>query len=666
MVVVIVMAIIFTTGTTVLALTSSNYKMRINESKRLQNLYEADSGLDVVKNIIITTSQEAIKYADKEVKKEFMNSSDKNKEDINSLFKAKFYEFLSLNDKDSMELLQYLILNKKIITSVSDNGTIDITNLKNVSENKNYTIEIPEGGYKVKENNGKVEGITIAVKSTFETVNEELKNKRTVSTEFEITAPEYESVVSVVDIYPVFDGKAITADGDMTVNVSNNSSELEISGDIWINGQDSSLSYDNPSFTFDKYNTGIKLNNTKFNIDGNIYTSNTFSTNNNVESEIQGDIYAQNIYIGKSLYSTVSSNNKISFKQDVIVNNDLAMNTTSSNVTIENNFYGISDKTSDVSNANKALNSSSIIVNEPEGSTLTVNKDSYILGVSYLNATDSQGNKYQTGESVSVKGNYLAYTDVQGVLNGANDITLKYYSPLQLLESIKGSSDVNTKANYFIEYYSNTNRKYDYKDGGVKLLGKVKSTGASVMGNDGKIQKAAVNEEDMKIVENERNEYIRNVLAMGDTTNWNQSEPRKVVNQIDFTKFSGFSRTDSQDKTLILNGSGSEIIIENNMIDGKEITSGLIISKGDIKIKGSFDFTGTIITSGNITFDGSEKKVIKYDSEVVRSVIADNYEVLKEIFNETSSKGKEVKISSSSEMYNSDKFLNQSLWKIER
>lgn len=666
MVVVIVMAIIFTTGTTVLALTASNYKMRINESKRLQNLYEADSGLDVVKNIIIKTSQEAIKYADKEVKKELMNSSDENKEDINSLFKAKFYEFLSLNDKDSMELLQYLILNKKIITSVSDNGTIDITNLKNVSENKRYTIEIPEGGYKVKENNGKVEGITIAVKSTFETVNEELKNKRTVSTEFEITAPEYESVVSVVNIYPVFDGKAITADGDMTVNASNNKSELEISGDIWINGQDSSLSYDNPSFTFDKYNTGIKLNNTKFNIDGNIYTSNTFSANNNVESEIQGDIYAQNIYIGKSLYSTVSSNNKISFKQDVIVNNDLAMNTTSSKVTIENNFYGISDKTSDVSNANKALNSSSIIVNESQGSSLTVNKDSYILGVSYLNATDSQGNKYQTGESVSVKGNYLAYTDVQGVLNGANDITLKYYSPLQLLESIKGSSDVNTKANYFIEYYSNTNRKYDYKDGGVNLKGKVKSVGASVKDSDGKIQKASVNEEDMKIVENERNEYIRNVLAMGDTTNWNQNEPRKVSNQIDFTNMGNLQILESTNGALILNGSESEIIINNNMINGKEIESGLIISKGDIKIQGSFDFTGTIITSGNITFEGSEKKAVKYNSEVVRSVIADNYEVLKDIFNETSSKGKEVKISSSSEMYNSDKFLNQSLWKIER
>ena len=285
-IVIIVMAIIFTTGTTVLALSANNYKFRINESKRLQNLYEADSGLDVVKNIIIKTSQEAIKYADKEVKKQLITTNIEKKDEINNLFKAKFYEFFSKNDNGSTKLLTDLILNKKIITSVSDDGTIDTTNLKNVSENKNYVIDIPEDGYNVKVVDGKIEGINVVVKSTFETVNEELKNKRTVSTEFEITAPDYDSVVNIINIYPVFDGKAITADGDMTLSTESNISNLSILGDIWIGGKSSNASYNNPSFTFDKYNSGIKLNNTKFNIDGNIYTSNTFSTNNNVLAQV--------------------------------------------------------------------------------------------------------------------------------------------------------------------------------------------------------------------------------------------------------------------------------------------------------------------------------------------------------------------------------------------
>lgn len=672
MVVIIVMAIIFTTGTTVLALTANNYKMRINESKRLQNLYEADSGLDIVKNIIIKTSQEAIKHADKEVKSELIDSTniskgDMSEDEINNIFKKSFYKFLVSKDKYSTELLRYLILKKQIIASVSDTGVMDIVALKNVPEDKNFNIDITDFKYN-EEDLEKIDKITIVVKSTFETVDEDMKNKRTVSTEFNITAPEYKAVVDTINIYPVFDGKAITADGDMNVDLSDKKSSLSISGDIWVKGNSADISYGDPSFTFDKYNSGINLNNAKFNINGNIYTANTFSANNNASAVVDGDIYAQNIYIGKSLYSTVSSGNEVTFKNNVIVNNDLAMNTTYSNITIKNNFYGISDKTGDVADANKALNSSSIIVNESNNSSLTVENDSYILGVAYLNATDSEGKQYQTGESVAVKGNYLAYTDVEGVLNGVNNVTLKYYSPLQLLE---GSAE--TKANYFAQYYApNTTKKYEYKDGGVKLLGEVKSTGASVKDIDGNIQKASVKPDDITVVNEQRNEYARNVFAMGDTTNLgdgiyeNQTVLRTVKDEIIFNVDKNVENVGFPERVLILNNSENQIVISNNKLNGKEISGGLIISNGDIVIEGSFDFTGTIITSGNITFKGSANKNIKYDAGVVRSVIAENYDVLEDIFKEGTSKGKEVKVSSSSEIYNSDNFLKQSLWKIER
>lgn len=676
-IVVVVMAIIFTTGTTVLALTANNYKMRINESKRLQNLYEADSGLDVVKNIIIKTSQEAVKYADKEVKKEFTNESNKKKDEIDDLFRKKFYEFLSskenFNDKGEVYILEHLILNKKIISSVNDNGRIDTVNLKNVADGKNYTIIIPDGGFKINRENGKIENITIKVNSTFETVDEQFRNKRTISTTYTITAPDYNSDVSIIDIYPVFDEKAITVDGNMNVN-GNGNGTLSISGDIWVKGEDPALDK-NPAFTFDKYKDGIKLNNTKFNIDGNIYSANTLSLNNEVKSgsEVNGNIYAKNIYIGKDINSTISNNNNITFKNDVIVNNDLAMNTTNSTVNIDNNFYGINDKTTEVSTAGKALNSSSIIVNESTDSNLTVKKDSYILGVAYLNATDSAGNKYQTGESVAVKGNYLAYTDVKDVLDGSSKVTLKYYSPLQLLESINGNSSADIKSNYFINYYSNSDKKYQYKDGGVNLQGKVASVGASVKDSDGKIQKTSVSSDDMKVVNNVRKEFARTVFAMGDATGFggdlyeNQNVVRTVENQIDFNEIKNVQSNtfENGNGSLILNGNGTDLVIENNKISGQDIKKGLIITNGNITIKGSLDFTGTIITSGNIIFEGSGEKVIAYNANVIRGIIADNHDAIKNIF-KSSSKGREVKISSSSEMYSVDKFLKQSLWKIER
>lgn len=679
--VVVVMAIIFTTGTTILAVTANDYKMRINQSKKLQNLYEADSGLDVVENIIIKTSQEAIKYADKEVKKKFteLDDKDRSKDKINEIFKDKFYEFLTVRNKEilnekEVEILEYLILEKKYIKSILESGKLEYDSAISNIENR-FIIEIPEGGYVKNINNGKVSNITIEVKSNFESTEGQLKNKKTVSTKYSITAPDYNSEITSINIYPVFDGKAITADGNMNIESLGNKSIVNISGDIWVQGNNNLGN--SPEYTFDKYIGGIKLDNTSFDINGNIYTANTFHLNNLVnESSVNGDIYAKNIYIGKSINSNVSKLNNISFEKNVVVNNDLSLNATNSSIVIKNNFYGINEKTTEVSTANKALSSSSIIVNDTSNtSTITVNKDSYIMGVAYLNATDESGNKYQTGESVAVKGNYLAYTDVDDVLNGATNVTLKYYSPLQLLESKNGQSNAIMKADYFAEYYSKNNNSYNFNDGGVSLKKSVKSVGASVKDNQGNIQKSNINDSDISIVNEQRNEFARNVFAMGDTTGLGydlydgQEVKRQVSNQVNFNEIRRVqgSSFDTTEGMVILKGNENENIeIENGKIKGTdiELSKGLIIANGDITIDGNFNFTGNIITTGNIILKGEGEKNITYDPQVVRSILALNYDLLKDIFVKSQGDREEVKVTSASELYSVDKFITKSLWRI--
>ncbi|NLK94098.1 MAG: hypothetical protein GX275_02740, partial [Clostridiales bacterium] len=173
-IVIVVMAIIFTTGTTILAVTANDYKMRIAQSKKLQNLYEADSGLDIVENIIIKTSQEAIKYADKEVKEEFASLEDKDRSEaaVNEFFKDKFYKFLTVINKQTIndngtprnvDILEYLILEKKYIKSILDSGRLEFEEAVDPAQD-NFIIEIPENGY-----NPSNSGIKITVNSTFET-----------------------------------------------------------------------------------------------------------------------------------------------------------------------------------------------------------------------------------------------------------------------------------------------------------------------------------------------------------------------------------------------------------------------------------------------------------------------------------------------------------------
>ena len=678
LIVVVLMSIIFTVGSTILAVTANDYKLRINESKRLQNLYLADSGLDIVENIIIKTSQKAIEYADKEVKKQLLNSTSdalSNSYDANNEFKAKFYEFLTIK-KNNLDIMQYLILNKEVITSVNNTGSsIGVESGKIVQdEDKDYIIEIPENGYLVNKNNNEIENITIDVKSTFETKDEDLKHKRTVSTRFTIVAPQYTAEISDVNIYPVFDGKVITADGNMEVNgYKNGESSLNITGDIWIKGNSDSEKFNTPEFTFEKYKGGIDLENSNFTMNGNIYTNESLSLRNNVGSTITGSLYARNLYIGKEANSATSSDNKITITKDVIVNNDLALNAQNSVIEIQNNFYGINDKTVDSSTAEKALNSSSIIVNESKDSSLTVNNDSYILGVAYLNATDSNGNKYQTGESVAVKGNYLAYTDVQGVLDGVKDVTLKYYSPLQLLES-----SAETKAEYIYNYYNSENnnnekRNYKFNNGGV-TLNNVKSVGTGV-DSEGKITSNNIDlDETPEEISDKRNEFARNVFAMGDSTEFNnlyesQTVERTVENQIDFHKVEELQ--DNQfnvEDTILLKVDKEEkkdIVIENNWYNEKEINKGLIVTNCNIVIKGNFNFEGAIITTGNITFEGSGDKTITYDANVIKNILAENKN-LQEIFKVGKSTTSEIKINSNSSIYNKDSFLKTTAWKIEK
>lgn len=65
--VIIVFMFVFTVATAMLSMAASNYKSRVVESKRIENLYASDSGLDVAYNIIGKTFDAATKYGYYEV-----------------------------------------------------------------------------------------------------------------------------------------------------------------------------------------------------------------------------------------------------------------------------------------------------------------------------------------------------------------------------------------------------------------------------------------------------------------------------------------------------------------------------------------------------------------------------------------------------------------------
>ena len=115
-VVIVIMAALFTVGTTILTMATSDYKSRVNESKRLQNLYKSDSGLDLVYNIILKNSQAAITHSIAKIEEEYKNVdyTESLYDEINEKFADEFLMYLG-KVKDTSDLAKGIEEGKYLI-----------------------------------------------------------------------------------------------------------------------------------------------------------------------------------------------------------------------------------------------------------------------------------------------------------------------------------------------------------------------------------------------------------------------------------------------------------------------------------------------------------------------------------------------------------------------
>ena len=692
--VIFIMAILFTLGTAMLAVTAGDYKMRINENKKIENLYKADSGLDIVYNIILKASEASILASEKATEEESLGTN-KSLDELDTIFRNKYLKILGEEAKEKGKNQNDALLARAIIEGkyfeFDDTNNVVVLSKKSFN---NANIEILEYTYL----NDK---IIIKVKSTFEDSVGNTRNTKAIETSYELAIPKYqknivnESVNKEINIYPVFDNKIITADGNMSISGDvNNSGEVNIKGNIWVMGNEQLL--DNPAYAFDKYNGGISLENVTLNMSGNISTNKTLHLKTASNAQISGNIYALNAYVGKYYDDgrrlIPSINNSLKPKSDselnLVVNNDLAMNAESSNIQLTN-FYGVNDKTSyDAKTPEKAMKSSSIIVNSTD-SSLTVTNDAYIMGVANIDATDEEENKYQTGESVAVKGNYLAYNSI---LPGYEDrVTLKYYSPLQLIDTIDGNNSVKAKAEYFEKYYEINNK--ELRTGGISL-NNVEAIGAYV-DIHGNVKTGNFSGNDT--LNEKRNDFATNVYSMSNTSGITKSIEelyangtieKTVSNQIDFTELDSNEATNETYGKLYINSSKKNVVVikGNNdnkiyydtsninyeVIDGSNDMKSVIITNGDVIITGEVNFTGNIITTGNVEFINGGKKNLVYDSEITRKIIASNYDAVEKAFEKGTSIGQvdnvnigEITIiQDTTNGYDMKSLLSNGTWKI--
>ncbi|WP_435791655.1 hypothetical protein, partial [Clostridium sp.] len=283
--------------------------------------------------------------------------------------------------------------------------------------------------------------------------------------------------------------KALMVNGDMKIN--------EGSVIIGKESEDSDLDSNNTGIYVSGKETGIDLqNNTaSLKVIGNVVTNKNLmlsydaintTTNNNVE--VNGNIYARNIIIAKKTTTDEQSDDTSELEAiggeihtvgidairdgSVYLMDDLEINRGISTVDIAGSYYGVSDGSE--GERNNSDNSSAIIINtedignkkevDKDGnifidpisyeSNLTIGKNLYIAGTSYIKLADDK--KYQTGESISIVGNYRAYTEP--LTNPTNpqfkkdSVIFEYIDPLTLVTKYnKVESDASRTVKALLE-----------------------------------------------------------------------------------------------------------------------------------------------------------------------------------------------------------------------
>ncbi len=523
--------------------------------------------------------------------------------------------FKTIPDDDKKEEIS-LRLDSKFNVKESDGDK----NYKNVS--LTFNIEVPDynGAYKIEEfplynvcSNGLVvgENLNIGTGSTLNVDGGIFVSANVVK----------EKKITIGSMVNKKEGDGVVINGG-TLSVNNGS--LVSKNDIRLGGEGSNLK------------VGCETENNKSNLNLNDESKKSHSNLNNNLGVYTGNIGINGDKIG---FDKDVSKGNITSNYPVYAMNDLILNGKKSSINLNDGFYGLNSNRTEDKLTGKINNSSAIIVNTDDignGSSIKIGQEAIIMGTAYIN---TKPEAYQTGESVSVKGNYIAYT----VDNG--NVEFKYYNPLQLAKL----DSVDEKAKYFKDNIKNAKETTHLE--GISLPDNTTSIGATISNNEVKLNNKNAtldNITDISINQVEKYEKAINYIgSLINTKNNDNSEiefPDKEVRKIVDIKDSDGKLTkaiiyiDSKnDKggNLTIKYGNSTDVTDNEISLGNGIGAGIIVTKKNVILDSkdrSLKFNGTIITAGNLDVKESKKIDLVYDDNLIKKIISQNYDSFKNLF----------------------------------
>lgn len=492
------------------------------------------------------------------------------------------------------------------------------------------------------------------------------EHPKNINTKLNIYIPKYGNVYSFNNLklkdIPLLN-KALITDSNLNIKPST-IEENNLEGDVYAYGIKVASNI-NDQEGLNKQNGIILQNNTNLRLSGGNFSTGGYlklKSNVNLIGDGTGEIFANTMEIPYE-----DSNQKVNLNTGYNVNtlDDIELNGEDWEFVLGGNYFGFNDGSIKKINQDQELNdnrpdsSSGIVVNteKPDSFKLQIdgngkaksyapeglNKAGSILsGVAYIRGDNDKF--YQTGESVSIIGNYRIYSRTNGTDEYAYSNTEPFVEvdPLPpMFDRLKGTEDSNKlqktkeRAGYFNQLGANkenevlmTIKNIDIKNVLYSLGVFVDSGNLYYFDKDDNRYKNGVKEKDLKSVDKATFEWFKNMVV---------SEYKYFINKMGASNYSLESGnsdlekkdsiksylTDKDDISLTydkikdnndyydFNG-GALIVVENGKVKApSDVTEQLNIKENKIKSNGSIavyvkegeTFKGRIVAAGAVALN---------------------------------------------------------------
>lgn len=629
-------------GTTVLSAALSNYKMRVANSDLKSNIYLTEAGFEEAYSQIYKAVEEATSSANAIAKSSLSGYNEEFFEEQVMLEEAGT-DSLFIIEKDEAYIYDEEYI-KGLISALAGEEFEKV-----FIEKIKLLVDV----------NGKFKSSTVVNEEVYiKNENKDIFNN-TLQFNKKGTLNDYTDDVLTVYIASSYDGNT-SRNAEVYLDI-----KVPIYGEPYTISYNSNLMHVNPLWTkiiSTDENVDISTNSNVI-TNGKIYAGNNLNIKDGADFTISKniallgniDMSGNNTVSLNSLYlkNILLSGNNISLNinedstiySGAYVNDDLEMRARNQVVTVNSGYYGFNDGSDALYNTSDQ--SSGIIINSPDiktSSSIRFNDDIFLYGTSYINLMN--GILYQTGESISVKGNYIAYT--MPLASGSyreSNVDFEYKEPLTLVTRMKGYANelnVYERSAYFKEYFdeyfvsTSNNAGLSLENIDITDPSKIYALGKVIYNNSVSNQGGITL--DRTIFDEKKNIHKVYTKTLGDlfisNTNSGIGSSNITVPNITILDDINFTNIQEINTNSIVAGSSIGLISSRNSGDINIDLTGntkyvFIVTNGRVNITGNGTINGCIVAKNGVTLNGNVN--LNYNERVVVECFA-KYKWLEEAF----------------------------------